>query len=758
MGEVYLAEDLGLQRNVALKILSNTDAKAKRRFVQEAITASKLSHPNVAVVHEAGETEDGTAFIAMQYVEGETLRDRLRRGALPIPEVVRIASEVADALDDAHRHGIVHRDIKPANIMIDLRGHAKVLDFGIAKTIDVANTSESTAVAQTAAGMFVGTLQYVSPEQASGGVVDQRSDIFSFGVVLYEMVRGKYPFAGPAFAQSATDLTGCPPALQRIIRKCLEKDPERRYQSARDLALDLESVAAPPRQQSRWIVLAAIYGVLVLLAIAGSIWFASRRQSVPAVKMAKIDSIAVLPFVNFSPARENEYIGDGITEEVINALAQLGGMKVVSRTSSFAYKGSREDVRNVGKSLGVDAVVEGSVQRAGDKLRVTAQLINTHDGYHLWSQSYNGTVNDVFAIEDQIARSVAKALQRTIGRGAAALSTRDIAAYDLYLKARHEESILTRQNFDSAVATFRAAIDRDPSFAEAYAGIAETYSLMDHRPGLTALRPQETYALAIEAADKALSLDPDSVEAHTALGHIDMHLGRFSESRQHLQRALQLNPNFTGALLWHSILMCVLGDYPTGKREGERAMQLDPLSTFVITFLVPNAWAAGDFSTALAYSMRGVQLDPQDGGLFANIAETQACLGRIDEAETALRRAGEVRKPGTLEQSRALLLGLSDRQREAARLLRRITPTTAGAAMPRMMRAWVAVGDDDEAARWLQRIVAEVPEYGRLAIDLPPHPAFLKFRNDPRYLQARRKLGLPPPKNFSTTSTSSAAR
>src|SRR5438132_7390481 len=463
MGEVYLAEDPGLQRQVALKILKDPDASARRRFVREAITASKLSHPNVAVVHEAGES-DGTAFIAMQYVEGETLRDRLMQGPMLIGEVMQLGIEVADAIDDAHRHGIVHRDIKPGNIMIDVRGHAKVLDFGIAKTLDVdrpASWNEATAVAETAAGTFVGTLQYVSPEQAGGGVVDGRSDIFSLGVVLYEMVTGGNPFAAPTFLETAKrirELTpppieraGCPAELKRIIATCLEKNPDRRYQSARDVVLELERVRPALAGHDRLKPVATLTALAIVI-VAGSLWYASRRTSAPATNAMKIDSIAVLPFVNFSPERENEFIGDGISEEVTNGLAQLSGLKVVSRTSSFAFKGTRADARQVGKSLAVDALVEGSVQRSGNRLRVTAQLVNAHDGYHLWSQTYSGGVDDVFSIEDQIARSVAKALQRTMGKASVGPTTHDIAAYDLYLKARHEGSLLTREHFDNALA------------------------------------------------------------------------------------------------------------------------------------------------------------------------------------------------------------------------------------------------------------------------------------------------------------------
>ncbi|MDQ6799519.1 MAG: tetratricopeptide repeat-containing serine/threonine-protein kinase [Acidobacteriota bacterium] len=765
MGEVYLAEDPKLQRNVALKILSEPDEKAKRRFVREAITASQISHPNVAVVYEAGEADDGTAFIAMQYVEGETLRDRLRRGPMEIPEVIRIVTEVADALEDAHRRGIVHRDIKPGNIMIDARGHAKVLDFGIAKVLDagqVVTPDQATETAQTAAGTFVGTLQYVSPEQATGGLLDQRSDIFSLGIVLYEMLTGSNPFAANSFLETVRRIRevalppiargDCPPQLKRIAARCVEKDPERRYQNARDLFSDLNAIGA--KKSSKIPIVTA--AVIALLAIGGVVWFLQRPK--PARASARIDSIAVLPFVNFSSDRENEFIGDGISEQVIDGLSQIGGLKVVARTSSFAFKATKSDVRDVGRSLAVDALVEGSVQRAGKQLRVTAQLVNAHDGYHLWSQTYSGAVDDVFSIEDQIARSVAKELQRTMGKAPVGPTTHDIAAYDLYLKARHEESGMTREHFDNAIASYRAAIDRDPSFAEPYAGLAETYSLMDHRPGLTDLDPKESYALAVQAAEKSLALDPDSVEAHTALGHIAMHLGHFEEAESHLQRAMRLNPNFSNALLWHGVLMRVLARYAECKTELERAARLDPRSDFIPVFASGNAWSAGDFEFARQSALRGIELNPQYAQIHVNLAEADAALGRFPDAERELDRAARLGPPGNVEAARAMVFVLSGKRRAAAEMLNEIAPQARGPAFVRMMRAWAAAGDVEQATHWLDRIVAETPDYGRIAIDVPPHPAFLKFRSDSRYLEARRKLGLPPPENLSTANTSTAAR
>jgi serine/threonine protein kinase/tetratricopeptide (TPR) repeat protein len=759
MGEVYLAEDPKLQRNVALKILSEPDEKAKRRFVREAITASQLSHPNVAVVYEAGETDDGTAFIAMQFVEGETLRDRLRRGAMPISEIVRIVTDVTDALDEAHRRGIVHRDIKPANIMIDARGRAKVLDFGIAKVLDVdrvVSPEQATETAQTAAGTFVGTLQYVSPEQAGGGVLDQRSDFFSLGTVLYEMLTGSNPFAANSFLETVRRIrevtpppiarSDCPAQLKRIVSRCLEKDPALRYQSARDLMNDLDAIGA---RRSSKIPLVAL-AVLALLAIGAGLWMRFRPK--PAIRSASINSIAVLPFVNFSSDRENEFIGDGISEEVINGLSQLGSLKVVARTSSFAFKGTRSDVRDVGKSLGVDALVEGSVQRAGNKLRVTAQLINTHDGYHLWSQTYSGAVDDVFSIEDQIARSVAKELRRTMGTEPVGPTTHDVAAYDLYLKGRHEQSLMTREQFDKAIASYHAAIARDPAFAEPYAGLAETYSLMDHRPGLSTLPPKETYRLATEFANRALEIDPDSVEAHAAVGHIDMHLGRFDEARTHLDRALQLNPNFATAHLWRSVLARTLGDDRTALEEGERAMQLDPLSPFIPVPWSVTRFMAGDYDTAIRAARRGVELEPRSAESWGNLARAYAMKRQFPEAEDAARRAEEFGGLG-LTPTRAFVWAVRGRREDAISLLKSIDGKIPIAGAPSMIKAWAAAGEVDEAIRWANRILAESPDYGRVAIDVPPDPIFEKLRGDPRFLDIRRKLGLPPLTGTASTST-----
>jgi eukaryotic-like serine/threonine-protein kinase len=752
-GAVYLAEDPGLQRQVALKILSKPDAKSKQRFVREAITASKLSHPNLAVVYEAGETDDGTAFIAMQYVNGQTLRDRLATGPISIDETVRIAAQVADVLDEAHRHGIVHRDIKPGNIMIDDQGRVRVLDFGIAKEIEIdslLSLDEENAPAETTAGMFLGTVQYVSPEQSRGDVVDQRSDIFSLGVVMYQMLTGANPFAAATFSETVRRIrevppppitrSDCPTELKRIVFRCVEKEPQRRYHTARELMFDLEGVRRPARKRNVWLAAAA---VLTAALISAGVWIVTHRQSAPSTT-SRINSIAVLPFVNFSPQRENEFIGDGISEEVLNALAQVGNLRVVSRTSSFTVKGTHDDARAIGQKLGVDALVSGSVQRAEERLRVTAQLIDTRDGLQLWSQTYTGAVGDVFNIEDQIARSVAAALQRRVsGVSLATPATRDITAYDLYLKARHEEEYTTRSNSEKAIAYYRAAIARDPAFADAYAGLAETYSLMDHRPGLTALAAPELYRLAMESANKALSLAPQSAEAHAALGHITLHLGEFAESRRQLDEALKINPNLSNALTWNAVLLHVNGRDDQTRQSCMRAREVDPVNSLVLHACSNVLAYGGDYVDAVEFAQKGTEIDPDYDNHYLNLASALEMQGRFAEAQRTLDALARVRPGPSLEVARASLLALSGQREAAATMLLRLEKNASGLPSVPMMKAWAAAGDLKQSMKWLDRAVATTRDYSRIGIDVPPHPAYAALRADPHYLAVRHELGLP---------------
>ena len=762
MGEVFLAEDPTLRRRVAVKVLApfmSADAHMVRRFVDEGVAASALTHPNVAVVYEAGQTDDGRAYIAMEYLEGETLAERLARGPLPIADCISIARQVADALDEAHRHGIVHRDIKPGNVMIDERGRVKVLDFGIAKVVEssAAGADDVTAAVRTAQGVILGTAQYMSPEQASGQRVDTRSDLFSLGVVLYEMIAGRNPFAAPTMSETFARVreaqppslrsvrSECPRDLDRAVKRCLERDRNQRYQTARDIVLDLERIGERPKASPARIGVIAAIIIMALIAAAGGLWSlrnSFKRDAPPPRK--EIRSIAVLPFVNMSSDASNGFIADGMTEEIINALAQVPALQVVSRTSAFAFKGRNADIRTIGEKLGVSSVVEGSVQRSGGRLRITAQLISVDDGYHLWSDRYDRNLDDVFAVEDEIARAVAIALRAHIGAaGPTQVPTRDLVAYEAYVKARQAESVWTRSSFDRAYALYQQAIARDPNFAAAHAGLAELYSLMDHGSHLTSLPVSETYRLSVDEANKALALDLDSSEAHSALGHIDAHAGKFAEADEHLTRSLVLNPNNAMSHLWRAVLRKAQRRFEEAKTEALAAVRLDPLNDQVAAVASTNLTNSGEFQLGADTARAGLRNNPNYGSLYVTVARAEMYLGHFPEAERALDQAQRASDPASsLQEVRALLLALEGRKSDALAVLHKIELDGNGRP-DAMVRAYAAAGDADDAVRWAERQAREQPNYARLSIDLPRHPAFNAVRNDPRFLAIRRELGLP---------------
>lgn len=785
MGEVYLAEDTKLRRKVALKILPaqfGGDPARRKRFVREAIAASVLSHPNVAVVYEAGETEDGAAFISLEHVTGETLLDVLERRRLSVPEIVEIATQVADALDEARHHGIVHRDLKPGNIMLDQRGRVKLLDFGIAKIRERASDAaadDATAVRETELGTLIGTVDYMSPEQAQGRAIDHRSDLFSLGVVLYEMVSGKRPFSGRTPLETLSRIGSaqperitpirkdCPAELERIIFRCLEKDAESRYQSARELLLDLQGVA---RQRGgrvpRFHRGAMRFGIaaLVVVALAAIVLSLTRPSQKPAPPPARprLESVAVLPFINMSPESEDETFADGLTDEIINALAQVPDLKVVSRTSVFAFKGKNADVREIGRRLGVESTVEGSVRRSGTKLRVTAQLIETDNGYHLWSHTYDRELSDVFAIQDEIARAVARALQAQLNPGQKLVSepTRDVVAYELYLKGRQASTVWTRDSLDQSVEYFRQAIARDPSFASAYGGLAEAYSLMDHtQQGALAARGaavssslnssppddhDEIYRLAIAAAGRALELDPDSVEAHAALAHIFIHQLRFADAERHLKRALELNPNSVSALQWYSLVLNNLGRPRESLEQILEARELDPLSVQVNSLAASRFLTTGDLDQTIDALQRGIGIAPEYGPFYLDLATAHALKGNHAEAAKILGQAARLPDPpADLDERRAMHLALANRRSEALSLLEKIAREEEHPSGRTMALAHAVLGENEKAVLWLRRFVRENPNYARLNLNIPPYPPFESLRRDPRYHALRKQVGLP---------------
>jgi eukaryotic-like serine/threonine-protein kinase len=789
MGEVYRAHDERLARHVAVKVLSpevEADHAALVRFQREARAVAALSHPNVVAIHDVGQ-EQGVSYVVMELLEGRSLRDELKNGALSLQTTIGYASQIAAGLAAAHAKGIVHRDVKPANIFITEEGRLKLLDFGLARvaadeTFDAAGATMSRL---TTPGLVVGTLGYMSPEQVQGEQVDARSDIFSFGCVLYEMVTGRRPFVAETAMRLMTAIardepppisSSLPPALHEILSRCLAKDREKRYGSASDLGRALESLAAEidrtvpfsssaptvalesTRRRRLPLVAAGVtLSGLVLIAAVIAVLPRFRSAAIPAgaLNPERIESIAVLPFTNLSGSRENEYLSDGVTEEIINALTRVPGLRVVSRTSSFALKGQELDIRQIADRLGVRALVDGSVQRAGEQLKISARLVEVENGYQLWSESYRREMTDIFAIQDEIASQVAAALEVELGvRPRSSQPPRDIAAYELYLKGREASRIWTREGLDRAIEAFQGALQRDPSFAEAWAGLADTYSVLDHSPDATSLKPEESYRLATQAAERALSIDSKSAEAHAALGHILTHQGDFERAGHHLRLAVELNPNAALTRIWYSILLRTVGRFDEAREQTLRARDLDPLSRLVLSTGGNNFWYMNDPARMLEFADSLLAIAPKSFEQHRIRARAYSLLGRYDEALRVIEMSSSSEQPDRADEEGILVLAHAGRheemQKSIDRMLRGSSPASAGSSdvSPRwrpslLMRAYAVAGDLDSATRWMRVYINDLPEYARVNLDVPPHPAFEAFRKDPRFLAARRELGLP---------------
>jgi len=604
MGSVYGALDLKLEREIALKVLPPefvADPSRKRRLVQEAKAAAKLDHPHVGAVHEIDEMDD-VIFVVMELIEGETLKDIIAAEELAGPRALKLATEIAEGLSHAHDRNIIHRDLKPANIIVTAEGHTKIIDFGLAKKvepIDAASSDIETATAGgTEPGKVLGTVSYMSPEQARGAEVDYRSDIFSFGIVLHEMLTGKPPFHGESGVDTLLSLLRDPPprlsgqmtampfealyAVQHIVDKCLVKEPSERYQGLKDLVVDLRAV---------------------------------RRQleSGPATSTSQMESaqsIAVLPFVDMSPRKDQDYFCEGMAEEIINALTKVEGLKVAARTSSFQFKGRAEDVRHIGEELNVKTLLEGSVRTAGDQLRVTAQLINVSDGYHLWSDRFDRSIEDVFAIQDEITSNIVEALKlRLFGPvkpPRQGITPTNMDAYKLYLKGRHFR--LSRYDTEKARQFFERAIREDPSYAPAYVGLADCYNHLG-RDGL--LPPDLARANARGALSKALLLDAGSGEAHAVLAFSRWILDwEWGDAETIFKRALDLDPACTSTYYWYGIFLANLRRSDESLGIARTIEDLDPLSPIGASAIVAIHFLLRDYDSSTSAAKKMLEMHP----------------------------------------------------------------------------------------------------------------------------------------------------
>ena len=775
MGEVYLAEDTKLNRKVAIKFLqpdASGGEPAGRRLLREARAAAMLDHPNICAIHEIGE-HGGRSFIVMQYLEGETLDRRIKRQTLTLKQVLAVGADVADALSTAHARGIIHRDIKPSNIIVTPRGQAKVMDFGLASvTPAVVRPETETQSVLTAPDAVMGTVPYMSPEQLKGEPLDARTDIFSFGVTLYEAVSGQRPFASASTATTVSAiLTEEPPPLsrysadvpdelQRVVRKCLEKDRDRRYQSAADLAVDLQNLrrdsetqAAVPASGSRAAAIAvqarrrtvAIAAVLAIAAVAGG-WYLVRRFQQASPPVTTIASIAILPFVNSSGDQNTEYLSDGITESIINAFSHLPALRVMARATVFRYKGKDIDPQRAGRELGVDAVVAGRVLQQGDTLVIQADLVRVSDGSQLWGDRFNRKMADLLTVQDEMARQITERLRLRLTQNEQRLVekhyTDSTEAYELYLKGRYFFVKTTEDGLDKSIAYYQQAVTADPNYALAYVGLAQSYSVLGGVFGFRS--PRDTLPRSLEFATKAVTLDPKLAEAHAALASYKLNYAwDWAGAEQEIRLALDLNPNYSTAHVTYGSYYQSMGRLDAAIAERKLAQQLDPLSPFATANAGYPYYYARRYDEALEQYRRAVDLDPNYPWTHLWIGQAYVQKGMYKEAIDAIDQAirlsgGDIRAKATLGHA----YGVAGRQAEARAILDELKKRSAERYVSPYFLALVYAGLND-ADRAVASLEATYRERHPYLIFFGVEPVFDRLRSDPRVLALQKRIGLP---------------
>ena len=720
MGQVYRARDPRLERDIAIKILQTDDAEHRKRFAREARAIAALNHPNIVTIHSVEEV-DGQPFLTMELVEGTPLNRLIPPGGFELHELLAIAIPIADALAVAHARGIVHRDLKPPNVMVCPDGRVKILDFGLAKNLARKMDAASLASAEeTREGQIIGTLAYMSPEQLMADTVDARSDIFSLGVLIYEMATGKRPFDGPNAAMVLVSLLNNPvPAvggaaadLDRVISRATARKAGARYQRVADLVSDLRALMT--------------------------------GMALTTPPVTRLPAIAVLPFANLTNDPDQEYFCDGMAEELISALSRVKGLAVVSRTSAFQFKGTQVDVREIGERLDVQTVLEGSVRRAGNRLRISAQLVNVTDGYHIWSERFDRAVDDVFLIQDEIARSITESLRVTLTRPMTGMMvkapTANLDAYHLYLRGRfllnkfadlYGSLTMARKCFEDAVAL-------DPMYSAAYAGLSEACTALGYT---TFLPAPEASRAALEAAERAVTLDPTLPEGHTALGWtktlfaIDMRT-----AERDFQRALEIAPTYAPAHGYYALLLCGFGRFEDAIDHATQARHHDPLWMMMPFIISQVLICARRFKEAEHQMREMLSIDPDMAGCYWYLSSALAGQGRLDEAIEAQEKGVSLVRRAPFFVALLAVWYCRIGRRDAAEALREEL-VSGGRCTP----VWLAMvcgelGKTDLALQYLDLAIAQHDDQvSFMAVD----HRFDSLRGDPRFDATLRRIGLP---------------
>ena len=738
MGVVFKAEDTKLRRIVALKFLSRQLAVDRSRLLAEARAAAALNHPGICSVIDILE-HDGEEFIVMEFVEGESLRSEILRGKLSQPVIIDYATQIADALAEAHRKGVTHRDIKPENVMTTASGRIKVMDFGLAR--------QSGRTQLTRDGAQVGTIAYMSPEQARGEQVDFRTDIWSFGALLYEACTSKLPFSSE-YEQAVIYgiLNSDPPSprllnpeiparLEEIISRCLAKAPESRYATMDDCVSDLRalgthsgaSTASGVKLKKKTIrIVAAILLTAVLLA-AGSILYRPGTTNT-----GEMSSIAVLPFQNFSDDKQDEYFSDGMTDELITALVKIHGLRVPARTSVFVFKGKQEDIRRISEQLNVSAVLEGSVRRSGNRIRITAELINAADGFNLWSETYEREMKDVFAVQDDITRRIVDVLKVRLrdDTNQAARSVRpNLEAYDLYLRGMFYVNKRSADDIRLGREYFQQAIDRDTLYSSAFAGISEAYVLLASQ---AALSPREAYPKALTAALRAVQLNDLSAEAHTCLAHIQVHMGNYETAGREFVRAIELEPNYAPAYQFGMEYYTGVGQLDSARGSIQRALELGPLDLAANAALAAVFIRERRYDEAIVRLRRTIELDSNYFLAHMALGDAYAKSGLKDRAVDEYRLTAQLTGGNRGLGSLGLLYASSGKQDKAREMLKEMIGRSQSRYTSPFEIATLcaALEDKNQTLAWLEKVLQDDPWAFKRLKD---SPAFTFLRDDKRF-------------------------